>query len=296
MLCLGLLENHGIFIKNDKYIIIVLILFVHIAFAQPKLAPQWIKGKGTAQGTDLIDMRYKAINAARADALKQAGIIFKRTDVALKKEMPHTLTDFYVYFAESMTRGLILDERNIKVSHPIPIDSADDGYGSLYKIDVSLEALIAIQNDEPDPIFDVKIYTDRDVYNENEPVNITVTSTYDGYLTIISIENDSLTVIFPNSLSPNNFVKSNDLFKFPPVNSYALTLQVIPGRKYSEITFVAIVTKEDVPFMPLEVAKYNGRYLKLKQAQLTNYAKWLYKIPINKRNSDIKVVYVISKE
>lgn len=268
---------------------------INYLFSQTK--PRWITGKGTAQGTDYVKMRSEAISAARADALKQVGVELRAMDISLKTEAGQTLTDFYTQFAETETRGLILKERNVKVSHPKPLSDSEDVYSASYRIEISLEALVALQTGEPDHGFEVKLKTNRDVYQENEPVILTVTSTRDGFLTLFSVWNDSLTVIFPNSLSPDNFIKEDSTVIFPPASAgYSLNLRTIPSTTKSVETFIALVSKEEIPFSPIDVAKYEGKYLKLKQAMLTHYANWLYKIPINKRSSDARAVEVIKSE
>lgn len=280
-------------LRNRLAVLMCFFLCIQIILAQNESKSKWVTGKGSAQGTNFAEMRLAALNSARADALKQLGIVIVATDIALKSEFGHTLTDFYTKFAESSTKGLILEERNVKVSHPIPLENQGDVLSGAYKVDVSLEALVAIQTGEPDPGFDVKLEANRHSYVENEPVHLTITSTRSGYLTLFAIENDSLTLIFPNSLNPDNFINANVSFDFPPKGVYKLTLQTKPGQKKSVVTFVATVSKDDIPFSIIEEAKYQGKHLKLKQALLTHYARWLYKIPIDKRSSDYKAVEVI---
>ncbi|MDP2209579.1 MAG: DUF4384 domain-containing protein [Bacteroidota bacterium] len=191
---------------------------------------------------------------------------------------------------------MILDERHVKVSHPIPISGTGDELSSSYQIKVSLEALIAIQMGEPDTGFEVSLESNRESYAENEPVFLTITSTRSGFLTIFSIENDSLTLLFPNNLSRNNTIKADAPIYFPPTTAYKLTLQTLPNQKKSYITFVAVVSKDKVLFSSIEETKFEGNYIKLKQAMLTHYAKWLYKIPIDRRSSDAKILTIFKKK
>lgn len=261
-------------------------------YSQTGSSPKWITGKGCAQGTDLDAVRAKALQAARADAMKKAGIVVKAEDVLIKSESNRTLTDFFTEFAEVHTRGLILDERNVVEAKYFSgsEDAVEIGDS------VTLEALIGILPGDPDPGFEVSLETNREAYQEDEPVVLKVSSTRDGYLTLFSIENDSLTVLFPNSLSSSNLIKAQTPLTFPPPDLYSLRLKAIPGKTKSEITFVAIVSKGNVPFSPIDEAKFEGNHLKLKQAMLTRYANWLYKIPIDRRSSDVKEVQVVRKE
>ena len=140
-----------------------------ILFAQE---PQWRNGKGSAEGTDTKQIRVDAINDARANAMKQAGIDIRANDVLVKTEANQQLTDFYSKFAETSTKGIILEERNLKVGEAKRVSENSD----VYKIEVELEALVAPQNGEPDAGFEVTISTKKEVYIEEEPVEFTITS------------------------------------------------------------------------------------------------------------------------
>ena len=257
---------------------------------------RWVSGRGSMQGTDIDEMRKQALNRARSDALKKAGVVMKATDVLLKSESNQTLTDFFTQFAESYSLGYILDERGVKISHPIPTSDSSNDLNTVYRIEAQLEALIAIQHGEPDPGFEVRLTTNREAYEEDEPVNLTINTTRDGFLTLFSIENDSLTLLFPNSLNPNNNIKANKSFNFPPGDLFSLRLKPVAGRTKSEITFVAIISRDEVPFTQADDTRFEGNRLKLQQALLKNYAKWLYKIPADRRCSDIRAVQVYSRE
>lgn len=267
--------------------------------AQNQSGPQWIRGKGSSHGTDLAEMRAKALNAARADALKATGIVVTTADVAVKSESGNTLTDFFTNFTEAATRGLILEERNVKFGKPVPVSESGDDLNAAYTITVEVEALVAVQTGERTPGFEVQLSADRDVYEDGEPVYLTITSTKDGYLTVFFIENDSLTVLYPNSITPKNFITAGAPLNFPCAKGerspLSLRMETIPGRSRSEATFMAIVSKDNVPFTPPDEMRIEGSTLKLQQAMLTKYANWLYKIPLNDRASDVKGIQIVRK-
>jgi hypothetical protein len=265
------------------------------SFAQTHTSPKWIKSKGHAQGTDIAEMKTKALINARANALKEVGIIINTSELSIKSESNKNLTDFYTQFAESNTHGLIIEERNVKYGRVTPIDSAEDE-NTVYKIDVEIEALVAVSKDEPDEGFKVILESNREVYEEGEPVILTVNSSRDGFLTIFDVYNDTLNVLYPNATDKNDTIKANISFIFPTTEAYSITLKTIAGRKSSEETFIAVVTKEYEPFPNINEMIIEGKYLKLKRDVLTTYAKWLYDIPMNKRSADTKVIRVIKKE
>jgi len=263
--------------------------------AQMGSTPQWITGRGSASGTDLEAMRVTALNNARFDALKHAGVFIASSEVALKSESAVGITDFYSRFAESSTRGLILDERNLKISDPFRISPPTGNANMVYRIDVSIDGLVALQQGEPDPGFEVKLESDRDIYQEDDPVELRVSTTKIGYLNIFMIEGDSLTVVFPNLVDKNNRISPDKLFKFPSNDVYSMELEPRPNQKSTQEMFVAVVTRDSVAFPNLYEARLDNRWLKLKQGMLTMFATWLYKIPVHTRSADTKVLEVVAK-
>ncbi|MBS4028111.1 MAG: DUF4384 domain-containing protein [Ignavibacteriales bacterium] len=263
-----------------------------ISFSQKEREPQWIKATGSAEGTETKQIRSDAINDARANALKQAGIDIRASDVLVKTETNQQLTDFYSKFAETSTKGIILEERNLKVGEAKRVAENSD----VYKIEVELEALVATQFGEHDAGFAVTMESNRETYQEDESVELTITSTRDGYVTLFYVHNDSLNVLFPNSIDKNNFIRANDSLKFPQSNSYQLTLETEKGKKSSFEEFIAVVTKGEIPFQNISEMKIEKGNLKTKETMLTNYANWLYEIPVETRSSATKVLQVVKKE
>ncbi|MBM4167307.1 MAG: DUF4384 domain-containing protein [Ignavibacteria bacterium] len=278
--------------KMKTITFILVILFIQILYSQNEKAPQWIFGKGNAEGTDTKQIRRDAVNDARANALKQAGIDIRASDVLIKTETNQQLTDFYSKFAETSSKGIILEERNVKVGKAEPLTENSD----VYKIEVILEALVATQFGERDAGFDVTLDANRESYQENESVQLTITSTREGYLTLFYVHNDSLNVLFPNAIDKKNFLKANDTLRFPHSNSYQLTLETEAGKKSSFEEFIAVVTKGDIPVHNLSEMKIEQGNLQTKETMLTNYAKWLYEIPLDQRGSATKVLQVFKKE
>lgn len=256
--------------------ILALLLLHGLVLAQP----QWTPGAGSAIGTDIEAIRLKALNNARADALSKAGIAVNAADTRLVSESGNELTDFYSKFAESSTRGIILEERVIHESELKRVQ------GSTYSFEIEIEARIAVQEGERDPTFSVSLRSSRQLLKTGEPITLTVTSTKPGYLTIFDIYRDSLSIVFPNAIDKKNSLQANVPFTFPPSAAYDLTMEVAEGKTSSSEMFIAVVTREDVPFPNLDQLSVNGGAVQLRMAQLSAYAQWLYKIPLEKRSAD----------
>jgi len=241
---------------------------------------QWQKGIGTADGTDIEAIRMRALNNARADALAKTGITITARDARLVTESGNNIIDFYSKFAESSTKGIILEERIIREGDLIKIK------GFTYQIEIEIEAKVAMQQGEPDPTFSVKLESSKQIVKEGEPLSLTVTTTKAGYLTIFNIYKDSLSVIYPNSIDRENEIDANKTFVFPPHNAYELQLSLPEGKGTSSEIFIAVVTKENIPFPNLEQVKFINNAIGLRMDQLNMYAQWLFNISLNKRSTD----------
>ena len=258
------------------------------AFAQTT-SPTWIDGKGSAIGTDFFQMRTKALNNARSDALYKAGVFVRSSDISLSSESSSSSVDFYTKFAESSSRGLILEEHIVRESDPVRVKGAG---ADEFQIDVEIQARVSVQQGTPDDTFEVTLETDREAYHERDPVKLKITSSRDGYLTLFNIFNDSLIVLFPNAIEKDNSIVAEKEKMFPSTEEYQLELEVPMGREESMESFVAIVTKDRYPFASLGKIEYSGDRLKVRQEMLSVYANWIYKIPLDRRCSTAKIVEV----
>jgi hypothetical protein len=280
-------------IKNAicVFLIFFLLIITNI-YSASESKPQWLKGTGSASGTDFEAMRLQALNSARRDALSKAGIVLRSLSLLKEESQNNNTSDFYTQFTESSTRGLILEERNLVIGDPIRISPPKDKINIVYKIEVQLETLIALQNTTPDPTFTVTLRANKETYRENEPVSLTIKTPKNGYLTLFHVQDDSLSVLFPNALSKTNSIFSNKSFVFPDNEAYSLELSVVNGHEYSMETFIAVITKNDISFPGFGEQKIEKGYIKTNQDLLTTYTNWLYKIPVDQRCSDIVVLKV----
>lgn len=253
---------------------------------------RWLTGVGVAEGTDIVKMREEAITKARVDALTKVGVVVETSAMLVQAENTGKVIDFFSQLSSSKTRGIILEERNTIISDPKPIAGAKN----TYQLTAELEALIDVQQGEPDKGFEVKLESEKATYIEEQPIRLTVVSTRDGYLTIFHIHNDSLSVIFPNAISKENAIKKNVPLKFPPSAMYDLIAENEKGEDVAVEQFIAVVTKEKVPFPNFEEIAIQNKDLLLKQESFSTWAKWLHKIPVSQYASDRKAVKVVRKK
>jgi hypothetical protein len=219
----------------------------------------------------------KALNNARTDALSKAGITITASDSRLLSESENSLTDFYSKFSESSTKGIILEEIIVREGDAKKVE------GTTYKIEIEIDAKVAVQNGEPDPTFSVSLESSKQIVKEGEPFTLTITSTKSGYLTIFNIYQDSLSVVFPNSIDQVNTIVGNKPFVFPPHKAYDLEMALPKGKTASSEMFIAVVTTENIPFPNIEQIKFTNGAIGLRSEQLNVFAQWLYKVSLNNR-------------
>lgn len=252
---------------------------------------QWVKGKASAFGTDILKMQNDAIKRARADALNQAGIVVNASAFRIQTETNRNMNDYYSQFTEATSRGLITQERNIKVSDPVRLSQKSTKGDVVYQTDAELEAFVVVPDGTTDPSFTVSVKTKRTTVRGNEPVVFEITSTKNGFLTLLHVKNDTIQLAFPNGLSRNNAVKAKKPLLFP--QDYELNLTVDAGEKTSNEEFIAIVTKDDIPIVEVGDAKIVGDELVLPKLTLAELSQWLFKIPLDQRTIDHKVLTVV---
>ncbi len=262
---------------------------------------KWYRGKGAAIGSDFRRMRYEAVQQARADALRQAGITMKASTMRVQSEKTKSKgkgesVDFFSQFAESASQGIILDERNVQIGDPKRVSPLSEQTNVVYQIDASLEALVAVPEGKRDMTFDVSLKSNKLVYEEDEPVLLTIESTHPGWLTIFNIRSDSLFVLLPNALTKGNRIAANTPFRFPPPNIYDFTLFPEPDEEESSEEFIAVVSRDSLPVV--DVSRLSLRHGELELAPLTlmEYANWLFTVPLDRRTSSGLILRVAKKQ
>jgi hypothetical protein len=265
---------------------VLLFVCISLSFTQ-----QWYTGKAVAVGGEdvpIVKLRQQALTKARLNALEQAGVSISAKTTSIKGEQGENLIDIYGAFAESESRGIIVEEKNVKYSAAIK----DEQNGSVVMVASSLDAKVEIPEGKPDYTFDVKINSSKQFYYEGENLQLSVISTKDGYVNIFQIKNDSCFILHPHPLLPvtkNNFLKANtDLFIPPKDNPYSFELNLEGGDGKTATEFiVAVVTKDDYPI--------GGKNNHNEFFTLQEYNQWLLNIPLDKRSSASAIVNIVRK-
>jgi hypothetical protein len=252
---------------------------------------QWYKGEAAVVGSEnesAAQLRQRALQQARVNILGQAGISIRSTELRVQGEAARQVVDMYSAFAQNDARGIIVEERNLKVASAF----IDVNGAQLPQITVSLEGLIRIPEGEIDRTFEVELKTDKKVYVEGEDLAMTVRSSRAGYLSLFQIKNDSCFMLYPHPLLPKtkeHRIEADTDVSIPPESkpySYALDLEGGDGERVMEF-IIAIVMKDDVPIGGMNSAK--------EFFTLQEFNTWLAKTNLDRRCSASAQIQVVKK-
>jgi hypothetical protein len=180
-----------------------LILLPLVAHAAEQ--PVWIEATGESVGSEYDppkEVMERAKNEAKRKAIEEAVGSFIRS---------HTLVS-NAQLAEEMTFARVRG-RIDKVQ--IITEARDKNDPNLYR--VKLRALVLPVYPEEGEGISVKLSLSKSALKEGEEVRIYYQTNSDCYVYIFSIGADnSVTLLFPNSQMPDNFVKANSGQIFPP--------------------------------------------------------------------------------
>ena len=143
-----------------------------------------------------------------------------------------------------------------------------------------------------------KLFYDRGEPVDNDEVIATVNANQDAYLTIFSINEDTIQVLFPNKWMPDNFVKAFEDFEFPSADWRArgvrLRVKLPPDRAQSEELIFVAATEKNIPFAEL-TGELDGGELTTLQSTLKQLNRWLVNIPLDARAVDFEG-YIIQRQ
>ncbi|MDP3283610.1 MAG: DUF4384 domain-containing protein [Desulfobacterales bacterium] len=226
---------------KKTFMALVLILVVHSVFAAEN--PLWVEAEGEAY-LGLYDTPKEIIERAKRDAQSKAieqgiGVFIKSHTLVSNSQ----LADDLIYVA---VRGRIE-----KVN--VIWEGWDEKERNLYKI--KLKALIKPVYPEKGESISLKLSLSKNVLKEGDEVKIFYQANSDCYIYIFSVAADgSVTLLLPNSMSRNNFIKAKEACEFPDSGSAVhLKAMFLPGyeKSFAEEKIKVIATKNKEDIIPL---------------------------------------------
>jgi hypothetical protein len=181
--------------------------------------------------------------------------------------------DKYSQIINSVSAGSILEKM------PISQKLVDGSFD----IEVKIKVKVGQQKGKADPKFKLKSSLDREYYKHGEEMTISVTPSMDCYLNILNFSsNDSVYILFPNTLLKNNFIRSGQTFLLPSEENRERGIRfrvgLLPGKEEDLEMIKILATKENIPFTALSSISTIGTY----ESTATDIIGWIMDIPRDK--------------
>lgn len=235
-----------------------------------------ITAKGTYEARDLTleEVRKKAIDEAKHNALVKAGISenVKVSDFLYTFEDDEKFKDIFQSFISTETGADIIVESVRELLRDI------NEFGNIM-IQVEIDAVVIKHKEKKDPTFDFKVDGIRETYYENDPLDFSFLPTRNGYLKIFNIAETSATVLYPYNDpespyltdDPEHIFLKKEWIRFPVSKMmdgyYFEIMNKNASKEYNLLIFV--FTKEEYPF--------------LDEVNVSNIMKWIFEIPLDQK-------------
>lgn len=262
-------------VRVSTLLFVLIILFsISNSFGQKKVQ---VTAKGSYEARDLTleEVRKKAIDEAKHNALVKAGIAenVKVSDFLYTFEDDEKFKDIFQSFISTETGADIIVESVRELLRDI------NEFGNIM-IQVEIDAVVIKHKEKRDPTFDFRVDGIRETYYENDPLDFSFLPSRDGYLKIFNIAETSATILYPYIDPDNPYLDDNPerifqkkkLINFPVndrIDGYYFEIaEKNISKEYNLLIFV--FTKEDYPF--------------LQEVNLPNIMNWIFEIPLDQRS------------
>ena len=210
-------------------------------------------------------------NACREAIEHFSGVQVSSSSSYVLGESERMDVDKYSQIINSVSAGLILEKMPLIKPRIIP-ESLD--------IEVKLKVKVGQQKGKADPKFKLRSSLDREYYKNGEEMTISVTPSIDCYLNILNFSsNDSVYILFPNTLLENNFVKAGEKFLLPSEEhrerGIRFRVGLLPGKEEDLEMIKILATKENIPFTALSSISTIGTY----ESTAIDIIGWIMDIP-----------------
>jgi len=210
-------------------------------------------------------------NACREAIEHFSGVQVSSSSSYVLGESERMDVDKYSQIINSVSAGLIL--KKIPLMEPSVIPNTTD-------MEVKLKVKVGKQKGKSDPKFKLRSSLDREYYKHGEEMTISVTPSIDCYLNILNFSsNDSVYILFPNTLLENNFVKASEKFLLPSEEhrerGIRFRVGLLPGKEEDLEMIKILATKENIPFTALSSISTIGTY----ESTAIDIIGWIMDIP-----------------
>ena len=261
-----------VIIKVFSYFLIFSSLFSQLGEIIEVNPDGWYKVRGISSLENITPnaARKKAGIAACNAAIEHfSGVQVSSRSTSVLGYTEDTDIDQFAQLSQITSNGVIIEK--IKLNEKF----------EKLECEVILKVKVGKQKGRPDPAFKIKANLNRDNYNHGDDMSIEVKSSLDCYLHILNFaSNDSVYLLYPNKLFPNNFLSAGEPFLLPnekhKKRGFRLRLGLLPGRS-SDLEMIKILaTKENIPFNAILTENSMGA----NESSVSEIMNWIIDIPM----------------
>ncbi|MEZ5084629.1 MAG: hypothetical protein R2750_14485 [Bacteroidales bacterium] len=259
---------------QTKYLFLLMLMLSSLFGSAQKKTEIMATGKYEARDLTLEEVKKKAIDDAKKNAMIKAGISENVTvsDFLYTFEDNEKFHDIFQSFVSTETGAEIIVEKVTETRRDI------NEFGNIL-IEVEIEAVIFKHKEDPDRSFVFKVDGIREFYMDNDPLNFTFLPGQDGFLKIFNVTDATAFLLYPFDDAENKLLNDEKSRLFNknqkvtfPVNThmdgyYFGIDDPLKSKEYNLLIFV--FTKSDIPF--------------LETPNVQNIMTWIYKIPLDER-------------
>jgi hypothetical protein len=252
-------------------VVLFFLIFSSALFPQKSIKVENIKGSSSVSG-DISpnEARLQALNNAKIDALKAAGIDEQISTYQLlfSSQLKNDYSQFFSSDIQSEMQGAV---KNYKVLSEKMYckNELEVAY------DVTIDATVVKYDTRPDLAFTSNIDGIKGVYNNGENLSFSLKATRNCYLTIFNITDKEATLLYPNDYEKQFELKKLESYNFPMAKiDYTLGNET---KKPEVNRLIFVFTKEQIP------------YIKADKKQVTTHEDifgWIYSIPPDQRKTE----------
>jgi hypothetical protein len=238
--------------------------------------------------------RAQAWQEALAEAAEQASLeVVAATAMQIRESDGQEQHEHFARFVRTVTRVRVVAVDTLFDGVEMRAGAGPGRKEPVHRVEI--RARLRPEVEVPDPGFALELrLADKDsrpVYRHSEPLVVELEATRECYVTLFNLYgNDSLRVVFPNALMPDNCRAAGQRLRLPPVGGgWELPVSLLPGRDYDQEMLLAVATRQPVPFR--RAAETRQGLLAVDEALLA-INQWLLAIPADQR-TEAMVAYTI---
>jgi len=184
-------------------------------------------------------------------------------------------------FAISTQTGYIVDEKVIVAAPTFENEML------LYR--VKLQALVEPTQGERNPALSLELTVNRNVLKSGEQLVITAKSSTDGYLYLFDfLADNTVLLMFPNPISPDNIIKDGVPLQIPTANEQkkgiSYKVQADPNKPVTAEAIFGVFCKNRIAEIDkFQTVRKDFTVLSAGEKSFTDFQKWLVRVPLSQR-------------